>query len=380
VSYQGDFTAYRKEIRDFIDNVLEPYAADIDRNDKIPPEVWQMLKDKRLFSLTLPREPYGGMGLSLTEYYQILEDLSRTAGYARVIVHQINGLSYFMIQGFGSKEQKEYYLSRMGKGDMLLAFGLTEPDRGTGADIGTTAVKKGDKWVLNGKKHLITIADLADATVIFAVTDEAKRKKGGITAFLVEPNTPGLSMVNLPVCMGSRGLYEGLLTFTDCAVPESSVLGEVGQGLDIALHVLDESRASLAVSSLGLAEKFLELAVARAKSRVTFGKPIAQRQAIQQMIADMATDIHALRLMVYDMTAKFDAGLSVRMEASFCKLFGITALKTVSDNALEIYGGIGYSSAHPIERMYRDTRSIWLEEGTPTIQRLVIARDVLNKY
>ena len=376
---EAEFKAFRDSIRDFVDNELEPYAQEIDRTDKIPDKVWQMLKEKQLLSLTAPKE-YGGMGMNLTEYFIILEELSRTAGYARVIVHQINGLSYRLIDKFGSKEQKEYYLPLFGKGEFLLAFALTEPDRGTGADIGTTATKKGDQYLLNGKKHLITLADLSNSLVVFAVTDETRRKSGGITAFLVDPKSPGLTMVNLPLCMGSRGLFEGLLTFKDCAVPVSNVLGEVGQGLDIALDVLDESRGSIAASCLGLAQKFLELSVARAKKRITFGKPIAQRQAIQQMLADMATDIYALRLMVYDMTAKFDAGLDIRREASMSKLFALKALLDISDKALEIYGGIGYSSAHPIERMYRDSRSLWLEEGTPTIQRLVIARDVLQSY
>jgi alkylation response protein AidB-like acyl-CoA dehydrogenase len=328
------------------------------------------------------------------DYFFVLEELSRTGGFARVIVHQINGLSYNMISRYGNKEQKEHYLSRMAKGEFLLAFGVTEPDRGTGADLRTTATKKGDKYLLNGRKHLITLADLSDATVVFAVTDEKRRKSGGITAFLVRPmfstiaapnarlfSLPaGLDMVDVPLCMGSRGLYEGFLTFTDCEVPASSILGKEGQGLDIALDVLDESRASIAASCLGLGQKMMELAVARTKQRITFGKPIAERQAIQQMIADMATEIHALRLMVYDVATKFDAGIDIKTEASMSKLFGLTALRNVSDKALEIFGGMGYSSQYPIERMYRDARSLWLEEGTPTIQRLVIARDVLKKY
>jgi alkylation response protein AidB-like acyl-CoA dehydrogenase len=383
----------RENLRNFVDNELEPFAGAIDRTDKIPDEIWQKMRDLRLFSLTLPKE-LGGVGLNWVDYFFVLEELSRTGGFARVIVHQINGLSYTMISKYGNKEQKNHYLSRMAKGEFLLAFGVTEPNRGTGADLGTTATKKGDKYLLNGKKWLITLADLSDAAVVFAVTDEKRRKSGGITAFLVEPlystiaapnariySLPdGLEMANLPICMGSRGLYEGQLTFTDCAVPASSILGKKGQGLDIALDVLDESRASIAVSCLGLGQKMMELAVARAKQRVTFGKPIAERQAIQQMIADMATELHALRLMVYDVATKYDAGIDIKTEASMAKLFGLSVLRNVSDKALEIYGGIGYSSLYPIERMYRDARSLWLEEGTPTIQRLVISRDILKKY
>jgi alkylation response protein AidB-like acyl-CoA dehydrogenase len=383
----------RENLRNFVDNELEPVAGKIDKTNRIPDEIWQKMRDMRLFSLTLPKEQ-GGVGLKWVDYFFVLEELSRTGGFARVIVHQINGLSYNMISRYGNKEQKDHYLSRMAKGEFLLAFGVTEPDRGTGADFGTTATKKGDKYLLNGKKWLITIADLSDATVVFAVTDEQRRKSGGITAFLVKPmystiaapnarlySLPvGLEMVDLPLCMGSRGLYEGQLTFTDCEVPASSILGKEGQGLDIALDVLDESRASIAASCLGLGQKMMELAIARTKTRITFGKPIAERQAIQQMIADMATEIYGLRLMVYEVAAKFDAGIDIKTEASMAKLFGLGALRNVSDKVLEIYGGIGYSSMHPIERMYRDARSLWLEEGTPTIQRLVIARDLLKKY
>jgi len=383
----------REHLRNFVDNDLEPFAGKIDRTNRIPDEIWQKMRDMRLFSLTLPKEE-GGVGLKWMDYFFVLEELSRTGGFARVIVHQINGLSYNMISRYGNKEQKDHYLSRMARGEFLLGFGVTEPERGTGADLRTTATRKGDKYLLNGRKHLITLADLSDATVVFAVTDEKRRKSGGITAFLVRPmfstiaapnarlySLPaGLDMVDVPLCMGSRGLYEGLLTFTDCEVPASSILGKEGQGLDIALDVLDESRASIAASCLGLGQKMMELAIARTKQRITFGKPIAERQAIQQMVADMATEIHALRLMVYDVAAKFDAGIDIKTEASMSKLFGLTALRNVSDKALEIYGGMGYSSQYPIERMYRDARSLWLEEGTPTIQRLVIARDVLKRY
>jgi len=384
----------RKVLRSFVDDELEPYAAEIDRTDRIPDVVWQKMRDKRLFSLTLPKEQ-GGVGLKWGDYFWVLEQLSRTGGYARVITHQVCGLSYNMISKYGNQAQKDKFLGLMAKGNFLLGFGVTEPDRGTGADLQTTATKKGDKYLLNGRKHLITLADVSNATIVFAVTDQSKRKKGGITAFVVEPmfstmDNPnyttkfdlpkGLEMTNVPLCMGSRGLYEAWMQFTDCEVPESAVLGEVGGGLDIALTVLDESRASIAASCLGLGQKMMELAVARSKERITFGKPIAERQAIQQMFGDMATELHALRLMVYDVADKFENGIDIKTEASMAKLFGLTALKSVSDKVLEIYGGMGYSSQYPIERMYRDARSLWLEEGTPTIQRMVIARDIMNKY
>jgi len=393
VKNEVDAKYLRENLRSFVENELEPVAGKIDRTNRIPDEIWEKMRDMRLFSLTLPKEQ-GGVELKWTDYFFVLEELSRTGGFARVIVHQINGLSYNMISRYGNAQQKERFLSLMAKGEFLLAFGVTEPNRGTGADLGTTATKKGDNYVLNGEKHLITLADVSDGTVVFAVTDETRRKSGGITAFIVEPmfstianpnkrpfSLPaGLEMEDLPLCMGSRGLYEGLLTFTDCEVPASAILGKEGQGLDIALDVLDESRASIAASCLGLGQKMMELAVARSKQRITFGKPIAERQAIQQMIAEMATDLHALRLMVYDVAEKYDAGIDIKTEASMAKLFGLSALKNVSDKALEIFGGIGYSSKFPIERMYRDARSLWLEEGTPTIQKLVISRDILKRY
>ena len=374
---EEEYTRFKDSIRKFVVDELDPLSAEIDETDHLPDEAWRKLREKNLLSLTVPEE-YGGMGLGASQFFPILEEVAKSHGAFRIIVHLFNTMSVQLMLQFGTEEQKGKYLPRMGKGECVLAFGLTEPDAGSGADIRTTAVREGNNFILNGRKHLITCADIAGAITVFAVTDETRRKQGGITAFLVEPNSPGLTMVNMPQCMGTRGLFEGVLTFKDCVVPADNIVGEIGQGLDIALGVLDQSRLSIAVSCLGLAERFLELSVDRAKERVTFGKPIASRQAVQQMLADMATDIHALKLMTIDASRKYDQGIDIRTEASMTKLFGMEAIRKISDKALEIYGGIGYTKAYPIERMYRDARCFGLEEGTPTIQRLVIARNVLQ--
>ncbi|MDP2953691.1 MAG: acyl-CoA dehydrogenase, partial [Chloroflexota bacterium] len=252
-------------------------------------------------------------------------------------------------------------------------FALTEPEGGTGADIRTTAVRQRGHYVINGQKHLISFADISNAFNITARTGDDK-----ITAFLVSRDTPGLTIRAMPECMGMRGSFHGVLTFQDCRLPATEVLGEVGEGLDLHLDILDLSRGSIALSCVGLSQHFLELAVDYAKKRVTFSRPLAARQAIQGMLADMATQVHAGRLITRDIAQKFDQGQPIRKEASMAKLFGIETVRRVSDQALEILGGIGYTKTYPLERMYRDSRALWLEEGPPTIQRLVVARETLK--
>jgi alkylation response protein AidB-like acyl-CoA dehydrogenase len=266
--------------------------------------------------------------------------------------------------------------------DYFITFALTEPDYGSGADIHTTAVRRGDKYVLNGRKTLISFTDIADAFYILAYTDESKRGTGkGISAFIVEGDTPGLRIKTMPHMMGCRGAGHGDIVMKDCEIPAINIVGEEGEGLAIFKNELAITRASIGVSCLGLSQRFLELAIARAKDRVTFGKQIAERQAIQTIISDMGTRIYALRSMLNDCARQYDRGEDIEMKSSMCKLHGVDTVRFVSDACLEIFGSIGYfedNSYGPIERMYRDARALWFEEGPRTVQQVTAARNLIN--
>jgi alkylation response protein AidB-like acyl-CoA dehydrogenase len=294
-----------------------------------------------------------------------------------MIVHVHNGL-WRLVHGYGSPEQKRRLLGGWARAERKLAFALTEPDTGTGADIGTTARRDGDAWVLDGRKWLITFADVADEFVVVAYTDRAKRQEG-ISAFLVPRGAPGFTITDQTYGMGCYGTGHGLLEFRDCRVPADAMLGREGDGLRMVLRdFLDVSRISIGVACLGMAQRALDLAVAHAKRRVTFGKPIADRQAVQIMLAESAVDLEAARLLVYDAARRADAGLAFTTQASMAKLFGLEMVGRVTDRCLQVFAGIGYLRESPIERIYRDARAVRFEEGTAEIQKLVIARDLLQ--
>jgi alkylation response protein AidB-like acyl-CoA dehydrogenase len=285
-----------------------------------------------------------------------------------------------MLYHHGTEEQKRRHLPLWARGDARPSFALTEPGTGTGVDIRTTAARDGDIYRLNGTKHLITFADIANVFYVIAYTGDRSLRAKGVSIILVDPGVPGLTIEPMREMMGLKACYHGILHFRDCAVPVTNLVGREGEGLDIALRTyLDVSRLSIAASCLGSAERLLELSAKFAHERVTFGKPIGERQAIQQMLADMATDIYATRCMMADCASRYDGGERIAVQASMCKLFAIEMARRVSDSALLIHGGIGCSRAYPVERIYRDLREMWFEEGTPTIQRLLIGRDILGR-
>jgi alkylation response protein AidB-like acyl-CoA dehydrogenase len=279
----------------------------------------------------------------------------------------------------GSEAQKRALLPKVATGEWSVAFGLTEPDAGTGRDLKSRAVRDGDHFVLNGRKHLITNSEFASHFMVFAYTDPSKGARG-ISALMVDRDTPGFTISPMPETMGCRGGEHGHLTFKDCPVPVTNILGDEGQGLLQMTVALEVSRLFIAATSLGTAERAFELSLDFSKKRVTFGKAIAERQAVQAYLADMATDLYALRTMIRDAARKADRGGRIPAEASMCKLFGLEAVGRVTDRALLVHGGVGYTRRYPIERLYRDARLNWVEEGTPTIQRLVIAREFLEGY
>jgi len=372
----------RMKIRKVNEVDLEALSPQCEHDSVFPKEMWEIGRKNDMFRLSLPVQ-YGGMGLCFEQYFTLLEEIARGNGGMRMFWHVANGLSWEIMCERGTEEMKNKYLPLMGKGEFFTAFALTEKDCGSGADIRTKAEKKGDKWVINGSKTLISFTDVCDAYYFIAVTDENKRKKGGHTAFFVPADTPGLRVENMPHMMGCRGAGHGNVFLENVEVPDEYRMGEVGEGLTVFLHALAISRASIGVCLLGMSQRFLEMAVKRSKDRVTFGKALAQRQAIQQQLADMATQVMALRLLARECAVQIDNDVEdLEMITSMLKLHGIDTVKLVSDGALEIMGGIGYFEDNPygpLERMYRDARGMWLEEGPRTVQRLTLVRDVIAR-
>lgn len=372
-----NLSEYREQVRNFILTEGEVFARQLDTEKRIPDLLLKRLRELALPRLTLPRE-YGGEGLKLQEYFPILEECAKSHGTIRILVHGINTM--WRPMAYASKALKDRWFPAIAAGDAIPAFALTEPDTGTGADIGTVAVRRGDTYYLTGKKHLITFADIADVFTVVACTDRSKGG-AGISAFLVPRNTPGFTVTLMPEMMGMKGSEHGILEFRDAPVPAANLIGQEGQGLEIVLRgFLDQSRAAIAQSCVGIAQRSLELAVEFAKQRVTFGKPIAERQAIQMMLAEMATAIQAGRHLVMDAARRFDAGLPLPKEAAMAKVFCLEMVGQVTDKALRIFGGRGLTTAYPIERLYRDARALWFEEGTAEIQKTVIARDLLHGH
>ncbi len=364
------FAAFRGE--------LAPLAGEIEETGRIPHErVWSVLREAGALALLVPAK-YGGRALTMTQYLPITAELAKVHGGIRVLAHVHNSFAH-AISELGTEEQRHALLSGVGRGELSIAFALTEPDRGTGADIGTTARRDDGAYVIEGRKWLVTNSHFASHFIVVARTGEERGR--ALSTILVERGAPGLSIEPLPETMGCKGGEHGLLTFRGVRVPRDNVLGGVeGRGDRQLREALDVSRLFIAASSWGVAEHALGLSLARAKERVTFGRPIAKRQAVQRYLAEMATDVYALRTMLADAAAKLDAGERATTEAAMCKLFGLEAVARVTDRALLVFGGIGYTRASPIERLYRDARLNWLEEGTPTVQHLTMARELLGGH
>ncbi len=369
-------------IRKFVQQELEPISREVEDTDEIPEPVVQQMRDLGLFGLSIPPE-YGGLGLGALGECLVYEELSKTNAAFRSRVATNNGIGSQGIVLDGTEEQKQKYLPRLASGEWTGCFALSEPEAGSDAsNIRTTARLDGDAWVLEGKKHFITNGSIAEVATVFALTDKEKRARGGITAFLVDKGTPGFKVGTVERKMGMRGSHSCELVFDECRVPRSSVVGGeamVGKGFKTAMRVLDKGRLTMAASTVGAAQKLLELSVDYAKQRVQFGQPIANFQAIQWMLADMATQIYAGRQMLYHAAWLRDSrGRSVIKEASMVKLYCTEMSNRVADMAVQVHGGMGYMKDYPVERFYRDLRLTRIFEGTSEIQRMVIARELLR--
>jgi acyl-CoA dehydrogenase len=292
-----------------------------------------------------------------------------------------NGIGSLGILFDGTEEQKRAYLPKLAGGEWTGAFALTEPNAGSdAAAIESTAVRQGEVFILNGRKQWITNADVAEVFTVMAVTDRDKRARGGITAFLVHRDTPGLTITRPHATMGFRGSHVCDLIFEDARVPAGNVLGKVGDGFKVAMKVLERGRLTMGAVCVGAAQRLLELSVAHAKQRVQFGKPIAEQQAIQFMLADTATEIYACRSMLHQTAWRMDRGERPTKEVAMVKLHCSEMVGRAADRAVQIHGGMGYMRDYPVERYYRDVRLIRIYEGTSEIQRLIIAREVLKEF
>ena len=368
----------RAAMRRFTTEKLEPIAQEIDRIGEIPAAAWTLMREQGYLGMRLPAE-YGGGGFDLATYCLALEEFSRSHRAFTLMLDTTSGLTPIAIARSGSEEQKRKYVARLATGEFRAAFALTEPGAGSdSAAMTTRAERRGDGWVLNGRKVYISGGHSADVLMVMAVTDAKKRARGGITAFLVDKGTPGFSVTRVDSTIGSDVVRLGDLAFDDCFVADGAVIGEVGDGFKIAMGSLTSGRLGVSVSCIGAADRLLEMCVTQAKERQTFGKPLADRQAIQWMIADSATEIALARSFAYEVLRRAQAGDDRGSGASMCKLYCSEMVGRVADRAVQIHGGAGVIRGFPVERFYRDIRHYRIGEGSSEVQRMLIARELLK--
>lgn len=374
-----DIVTLKNGVRDFIKEEVDPHANEIEELDAIPDKIMNMSKEMGLFGLSIPEE-YGGLGLDMVGKCAILEELGKTHnGYTTVIGAHV-GIGTVGIVEIGNEQQKKKYLPDMATGDRIGAFALTEPDAGSQAyNLKTRAVRKGDKYIINGSKHFITNAPIADVFTVMAMTDPEKGPKG-ITSFIVEKNFPGFRVGKIEEKMGLHGSQSAELIFEDLEVPVENVLGQEGQGYVNALKILTNGRAGLAARNLGSCQKLLDMSIRYAQERIQFGQPIIQIQAVQHMLAEMAMEIEALRSFTYRVAWMTDQGMNVIKEAAMVKLYGSEVYNHVADKAVQIHGGMGYIKEYQVERYYRDARITKIYEGTSEIQKNIIAAQLIKQY
>jgi butyryl-CoA dehydrogenase len=367
----------RDSVREFAAADVVPIAAEIDRDHRFPEELLPKMAALSLLGVPFPEE-VGGAGADYTSYAIVVEELARVCGTTSVIVSGHTSLGTWPIFAFGSQEQKDRYMGDLAAGRRLAAFALTEPGAGTDAAAGTaTAVLDGDEYVLNGSKVFITNGGYADVFIVTAKTDTTTGTRG-ISAFIVERSAPGFSIGEGERKMGIRASSTPPLYFADCRIPRSALLGKEGDGFKIAMQTLDGGRIGIGAQALGIAQGALDAAISYAKERIQFGKPIASQEAIQFMIADMATEVDAARLLVYRAAWCKDNGRPYAMEAAMAKLFASETATRVAGKAIQIHGGNGFTEAYPVERAYRDAKITEIYEGTSEVQRMVIAKNAFQ--
>ncbi|MGE8019174.1 acyl-CoA dehydrogenase family protein [Peribacillus frigoritolerans] len=374
-----DILLLKENIRQFIEEQIDPFSMQIEDEDHIPESIISLSKEIGLFGLSIP-ERYGGLGIGMVGKCALYEEIGKTHNGYTTLIGAHTGIGTVGIVEMGNEMQKEKYLPDMASGNRIGAFALTEPAAGSHAtNLKMTAVKNGDKYILNGTKHYITNADVADIFTVMAVTDKDKGAKG-ITSFIVEKDFPGFRVGSLERKMGLRGSHSAELFFEDCEVPGENVLGDVGQGYVNALKILANGRAGLAARNLGSCQYLLDLSTKYATEREQFNVPIIDHQAVSHMIAEMAMEIEALRSFTYRVAWMVDQKEKIIKEAAMLKLYGSEVYNRVADKAVQIHGGMGYMKDYPVERFYRDARITRIYEGTSEIQKNIITGQLKRKY
>jgi butyryl-CoA dehydrogenase len=369
----------QKSVREFAEAEVRPLAKENDETGKYPRGLFQKAAELGLTGVAIP-EDEGGAGMDHISYAIVVEEISRVCASTGVILSVQNSLYCDPIHRFGTDEQKKKFLLPFARGEKIGCYALTEPQAGSNAAaLATKAVRKGDKYVINGTKAWITNGGAADAAIVYVNTQPEKGEKG-ITALVVEKGTPGFAVGKEEKKLGIHATACTELSFSDCEVPAGNRIGEEGEGYKVALSTLDGGRIGIAAQATGIAQGAFEAALSYAQQRQAFGHPIADFQAIQFMLADMATEIDAARLLLRRAAWKQDSGARFSVEAAIAKLFASEMSTRVAHKAIQIHGGYGYSSEYPVERAYRDARITEIYEGTSEIQRLVIAAWVLKNY
>lgn len=368
----------RQSVREFAEAEVKPLARELDRTGRFPLETLRKAAELGWVGVAVPEEE-GGAGADHVSYSILIEEISRACASTGVILSVQNSLFCDPLHRFGTAEQKKRFLVPYARGERIGCYALTEPQAGSNAAaLRTTAVRRGDGYVVNGTKAWITCGGVADAALVYVNTDPSKKEKG-ITALLIERGTPGFRVGKEEEKMGIHATACTELSFTDCEVPAENRLGAEGEGYKIALATLDGGRIGIASQAIGIAQGAFEQALSYARERQAFGHPIADFQAIRFMLADMATEIDAARLLARQAAWKQDSGARFSLEASIAKLFASEMATRVTHKAMQIHGGNGYSREYPVERMYRDARITEIYEGTSEIQRLVIASWMLRR-
>jgi len=365
----------RKTVREFSESEIKPHVARLDKESVFPWDIVEKMKPLNFFGLQVPKE-YGGAGLDTISYAIAIEELSRVSAAIGLCVTVHNSVGIYPILRFGTSEQKERFVPAMAAGDSIGAFCLTEANAGSDAGgVETHAVKTDNGFVLNGTKIFVTNGGVCGTILVFAVSDHGKKKQASV--FVVENDRPGYSVGEIEDLCGMRANPVSSLFFEDCHVPENNLLGHLGQGIKIGLTALDTGRIGIAAQALGIAQAAFEDSVSYARERQQFNKPLSKFQTIQNYLADMSTKIDASRLLLYRAAALKDNAKPFSAEASMAKLSCSATARDVTDLAVQIHGGYGYSKEYDVERYFRDAKVTQIYEGTSEVQKMVIARSIL---
>ncbi len=378
---QDTLMQLRTTVRRFVDEQLIPLEEQVAEEDRMPEEIVQQMRELGLFGLTIPEE-YGGLGLNTEEECLVVMELGHAAPAFRSIIGTNNGIGSQGLVMDGTEVQKAYYLPRLASGEFIGSFALTEPDAGSDAGaVKTRAVRDGDEFVLNGTKRYITNAPSAQLFTVFARTDPNLPGSRGVSAFLVDAATPGITLGPKNKKMGQQGAHVCDVIFEDCRVPAENIIGgldNLNKGFATAMKTLDRGRLHISALSVGCADRLIDMSVRYATERQQFGQPIAEFQLLQGMLADSQAERYAAECMVLDAARRRDRGEAVTMLASCCKLYATEMVGRVADRAVQIHGGAGYMEEYAVARFYRDVRLFRIYEGTSQIQQGIIARNLIK--